>query len=487
MTVTEDTIRMIAQAAVQRAITVGTGLTGYDLEESSKALVPVMTPLRNKLKRVRGKGAPNHEWRAISSFDTGRLSGVSTEGGAPSRVTYAAAPMKNPFRTLVLANDVTFDAEWTGVSLEGSSVAKRRQELLWQLFIVEERALLNWSQYLMVPPSPLVTTSPTGGTVAANTYWVQVTATNADGETTPSAVAKVTTSGTTSTITIQLFTVPNAANYNVYVGSGAVQPSNANMFLQASLSGVNAAQPGYGAPVALVSGGATSSGEVQAPLLTLTLAAPPATGTANPPVANTAVTARDPGTGQAQMYDGFISQSLLNTSGLQGLGSYAGQPAAANGVLALSDIDNALIAMFQTSGADPDTIYVGGILSKRITSQMVALNILRENVGGDGQELADLAVGQRAVRYVNPITGRQIDIVVDRYMPLDTVLFASHELPFPIPGLDRGCAVLTNREYWSVDFAVTQSQYSFANYVMETPVAYYLGGFGVIRGCNPSF
>src|SRR5579875_426821 len=241
MTVTEDTIRMIAQAAVQRAITVGTGLTGYDLEESSKALVPVMTPLRNKLKRVRGKGAPNHEWRAISSFDTGRLSGVSTEGGAPSRVTYAAAPMKNPFRTLVLANDVTFDAEWTGVSLEGSSVAKRRQELLWQLFIVEERALLNWSQYLMVPPSPLVTTSPTGGTVAANTYWVQVTATNADGETTPSAVAKVTTSGTTSTITIQLFTVPNAANYNVYVGSGAVQPSNANMFLQASLSGVNAA------------------------------------------------------------------------------------------------------------------------------------------------------------------------------------------------------------------------------------------------------
>jgi hypothetical protein len=492
VTVSDDTIRMIAQAAVQRAITVGTGLTGYDLEQNSKALIPVMTPLRNKLKRIGlgklVKGAPTHEWKAITSFDTGRVTGVSTEGGAPTRVTYSAVDMKNVFKTITLANDVTFDAEWMGVSLEGSSVAKRRAELLWQLMIVEERALLTYSQNLMVPAAPVLATATTGGAVAAATNWFQVTAVNANGETTPCTIGKIVTTGSTSTITLTVFTVPNATYYNVYCGTGGTQPANAAMYIVPSLSGAgNAPQPGYSASVALASGGTITSGEAIAPTITLTLTVAVPTSGANPPTTNTAISSKDSGNGATQMYDGFISQALLNTAGLAGAGSYVGQPAAATGVLALSDIDNALVSMFQSAGADPTTMYVGGIISKRITAQLIAANIVRENVAGDGNALANLPVGQRAIQYINPMTGRLIDVVLDRYMPLDTILFMSHDLPFPIPNLDTGCAVLTNREYWSVDFAVTQSQYSFANYVNETPVAYYLGGTGVIRGCVPSY
>lgn len=488
-TVSEETIQLVANAAVQRAITMGTGLTGYDLEKSSKALVPIQTPLRNRLKRRKGQGAPKHEWRAIYSFDTARITGANTEGGAPSRVTYGVTPMSNSFRTLAIANDVTFEAEWTGVSLEGSSVAKRRRELLWQLMIVEERAVLNNSANLMAPPAPLLSTAATGGTVAAGTTWVQVTSVNANGETTPGTIAKIVTTGTTSTVTITVFTVPNAGYYNVYIGTGATQPTNASMFLQASFSGSgNAPQPGYMVPVALVSGGTTVSGEAQGPTLTFVLTAPAATGTANPPATNTAITQKDSGTGNPQQFDGILAQVINNAAGNLALGTYVAQPAASTGLLALSDLDSALIAMFGQSGADPTTMYVSAIVSKRITAQLIAANILRLNASpDDGKQLADVTAGQRVSRYLNPVTGRLIDIVISRYIPADTVLFASHDLPFPIPDLEAGCELVTNREYWSVDFALTQGQFSFANYCMETPVCYYLGGFGVIRGCMPSY
>jgi hypothetical protein len=66
----------------------------------------------------------------------------------------------------------------------------------------------------MIPPAPVLATAATGGTVAAGTYWVKVTAKNAQGETTGSAAAKIVTTGATSTITVTIFTVPNATQYN---------------------------------------------------------------------------------------------------------------------------------------------------------------------------------------------------------------------------------------------------------------------------------
>lgn len=69
------------------------------------------------------------------------------------------------------------------------------------------------------PAAPTLTTSTTGGTLAAATnYNYRITAVNAYGETLPSpeASANVTTTGTTSSITISWAAVPGAASYNIY-------------------------------------------------------------------------------------------------------------------------------------------------------------------------------------------------------------------------------------------------------------------------------
>jgi hypothetical protein len=54
------------------------GLTFYDLELGAKFLYPVLTPLRNMIPRVSGKGGIQPAWRAITQINaTGLRFGVS--------------------------------------------------------------------------------------------------------------------------------------------------------------------------------------------------------------------------------------------------------------------------------------------------------------------------------------------------------------------------------------------------------------------------
>ena len=279
-TISDETVALVRQAMADttRAITTASGLIGYELEAPAKVVVPVITPLVNMIPRRKGSGIDIVHWKGITSFDTARAWGTLADGGTPSSVTYKVANMQNTIQTIALMNQVSFQAQWRGRSLEADVRARRTAELLYQLKITEERWLLGASALLMVPPAPVLATAATGGTVAAGTYWVQVTAKNAQGETTPGGATKIVTTGATSTVTVTIFTVPNATQYNVYVGSGASQPANGAMWLQAGISGANAAQPNVGATVTLADGLTTMpSGEVQPGYITVTLTAPPPT------------------------------------------------------------------------------------------------------------------------------------------------------------------------------------------------------------------
>ena len=73
------------------------GLTFYDLELGAKFLYPVLTPLRNMIPRVSGKGGIQPAWRAITQINaTGLRFGVSAadEHGAVS--LFAPLPVAEP-------------------------------------------------------------------------------------------------------------------------------------------------------------------------------------------------------------------------------------------------------------------------------------------------------------------------------------------------------------------------------------------------------
>jgi hypothetical protein len=488
-----ETIALFRQAQEGRTINTTAGLIGYDLEAPAKVIVPVTTPLVNLLPRQKGKGIDVTHWKAITSFDTARSLGALADGATPTQVSYAVANLQNSYQSIALSNAVTFQAQWRGRSLEGDVRARRTAELLYQLKIVEERWLVQGSQLLMAPPAPVVSTAASGGAIAAGTYWLQVTATNAQGETLPSALpgtsagptAVVTTSGSTSTITITLFTVPNAAGYNVYIGSGSTPPANGAMWKQ---TGLTQTQPAFGSSVALANGGTTTSGEVVPPTITVTLTSAPATSGTNPPASNTAKTVVD-GSGNVLMFDGLIAQGLNNatTSNGASLGAQVAQPAAASGILALSDIDAVLMNLYQQAAGDPDLLIMNPVDNVKLTNLVVAAGQLRYVIdAGKASEAAHVLAPFRVTAYLNKVTGREIPIVLDRYCPMGTMLFLSLALPYPVPEIDHAIEIETNQDYWGIDFAVTTSQWQFANYVDETLKVYFLGGLGVLRGIVPS-
>jgi hypothetical protein len=492
--ITDETVALIrqAQAEVTRAgITTATGLQGYQLEAPAKVIVPIITPLRNLFPRKKGTGNPIAHWKAITSFDSARSVGVVTEGALPSQVTYQTADMQNSYKTIALYNSVTFDEQWTGRSLEGDVRGRRVGELLYQLMTREELWLLNASQYLMVPPRPLVTTTTTGGNALdSTTYYVVVTAENATGETTMSSATAITTGasgGNTNTLNITIFTVPFARNYNVYIGT-----TNAigSLWKQASVSGVTyAPQPAYNASVTLTGGGTTTSGEIQGPTVgPLALTAAIAGSGSNPPATNGAKSFVD-GSGNILMFDGVISQGLSNATTANGLtlGAQIAVPASTNGQLALTDIQGLLMNMYNQAAGDPDYLVVHPIVANKITNLTIAAGQTRYIVEASQPEQSGKLVSQyRVTHFLNQATGKEIPIITDRYCPADTVVALPFSIPFPTNDITTAIEVETNREYWGIDYAITDSSYKFGDYVNECCKVYFLGGLGILRGITPS-
>ena len=497
MQISEETIRLVEEALstrqqmpqVTRGITIGSGDFGYNLEAPAKVIVPVQTPLVNMLPRRPGPGINQTNWKAITAFDTNRGWGTLSGNAVPTAVSYNFVSMVNSFHTITKSNSVDFEAQWYGRSFEGDVRARRMAELLYEIKMTEERWLINASSNLMVPPGPCLTTATSGGSIADSTkYWVAVTAVNGNGETTMSTQVAITTGASGSsanTITTQIFTVANATYYNVYVGTGATAPARTSMYLQTSVSGVgNAPQPSVNVLVAINGGGSTASGEVESPIITVTQTAAITLSGTNPPATNGAITFKD-----SIMWDGLIQQALLNTSTSNGLtlGSQVSQPAATNGVLALSDMDNLLVSAYNQAAADPDVLVMNSITHRKLTNLVAQANQTHYIVDStQGRAQGDLTAQYRVTHYLNEATGKMIPIVVDRYCPAHTIVAVPMSIPYPVPEISNAVEVECNQEYWGVDFAVTNSSFSFADYVNTTLKVYFLGGLCVLRGITPA-
>lgn len=496
--ITDETLRLFEQALTTRTqmptdtrgISASTGFTGYVLEAPAKVIVPVQTPMVNMLPRRPSQGIDIEHWKAITSFDTGRSWGTLSGNAVPTAATYSVTAMQNSLQPISLSNSVDFTAQIFARSFEGDLRAMAMAQLLYQLKITEERWIIGASSNVMVPPAPIVTqTAATGGhALDATTYYVAVTAINAQGETTMSARTTYTTpanaGANTGNLVITAFTVPNATGYNVYVGTTNARTS---LWIQAAVSGnTNAAQPGYQTSVSLNGGGSTVSGEVQGPTITLTLTAVIATSAvANPPASNTAVSFVD-GNSNSIMWDGLLAQALNNTGGSLALGSQASQPANANGVLALNDIDNMLVSMYNQCAGDPDILLMNSIVHRKLTNLVAAANQTRYVVESTNGAQGSLTAQYRVTHYLNEATGKMIPIVVDRYCPADSIIAVPLSIPYPVPQISNAVEMSVAQEYWGVDFAVTNSSFSFADYVYETLKVYFLGGLGVIRGITPA-
>lgn len=499
--------------------------TGYYLEPLAKFVQPFDTPVKNMLPRLPSVGIDVEHWRAITSVFNGNgpdpTSFILNQGGTIQKQQYVWVDKQNLLRQIARQDVVTDEAEIYGRMFDPNVRAKIAAKLAPTLMVGQEIWYLNGAQNMWSPPIPNGgATSPTGGSLAANTLWILVTAKNFNGETlawsippysnsSPGALAITVPSGTsTNTISFNIMRIPNSITggsgagsalgsgwtYNVYIGTGSTQPANSAMWLQNATAFVNNTNPSLTGSHALDDPGGVSTGYMN---VTMT-GALVSSGTAYSTVVsagNTAVVATSGGGGtpanQALIFDGLQSLTYLNAGALSTVGeggevAVVKRVADAGGALGKSDIDSWLEAMYFNAHANPECLLVGVKDHKALTNIIMNSTNFRVNVSPSQAGLSDLIGGGRATGWVNQTTGRLMDVIMVPYLTQGTIMALSLTLPFSVAELEGPpLSVRYNKEMWAREYPPDQShmtQWSYAAFANETIRNEYLGGMGVLTG-----
>ena len=484
---TVDMVRNARADITRSGTTLATGFLGYDLKSPAAMLIPFMTPLLNMTPRQMGVGIDTHHWKAVTDFFGGNgpqsVIGSVDDGGTPSFLSRTVTPMSNTFQTIGLQDSLTFQAEWRARSVEGDLRGLLTAQLLYALKLVEENWLITMSDYLWTPPPPLVTTAITGGSLAStNPYWFAITAKTTNGETLSTGILGPYTiaSGSSGSIALTLFTVPNATVYNVYAATAASKPASSAMYLQSASSN-------FGGSTALNQPASPIQGNFAATMTTLTTS-----GTALSTVtANTAIVSLSSGS-LPLTFKGVLGLIYGNTGtvssiGTGGLITQVIQPAASTGYLALSDIQTLFLNMFNNARANPEYLFVSPqdsiTISNLVSTGTNTRIVVNANNASDQN---NLIAGYRVGKILNEVTQRLVEIVPLPYLPQGTIIAGSMTFPYPVAGyMDPPFRVLMNRDYYGIDYEPTRANpttWGYGVYVDETAVIDFLGGWAVCSG-----
>ena len=463
-----------------------TGLTAYDLEAPAKLLFPVLTPLRNAIPRVSGKGGIQANWRAVTGINsTGVMPGIS--GGNRGAVTtdtianYSAA-----YKGLGLEQNVTFEADYAGEGFEDVK-ALAVENLLKSMMIAEEKMILggNASLALANTPTPTLTTGNAGGManislgvgcvalsfegylIASLTSGIvqSYTRTNADASTdtisggtaTPSAQANITANGTgtSSSVSATVAAVAGAMGYAWFWGA-----NSANLALGA-ITTINSVLITSNTPA----GVAVLPGVVNFQALTAT------TNSTN-----------------ALDFDGlltFASNATLNSyQGVQATGNAGtGTPLTADGAGGIVEIDTALQHFWDAYRLSPDTIWVNAQEQKNISLKVLAGSATAAQRFVFNADQGMVAGGTMVRSYLNKFSmdgAKEIPIRIHPNMPPGTILFTTSQLPYPMSNVTNVAQMRLRRDYYQIEWPLRSRRYEYGVYMDGVLQHYFPPSTGVI-------
>jgi hypothetical protein len=446
------------------------GLTFYDLELGAKFLYPVLTPLRNMIPRVSGKGGIQAAWRAITAINTtGLRFGVSSanRGGV---LAVATQDYTATYKGIGVETSVDFEAQYAGQEFDDVRAIGAKTGLE-ALMLGEEAMILGGcaSSSLGVTPTPSLAASATGGTLAAQTWSVicaamtldglmngaiaggvqgQITRTNADGSSDTfgggvakkSANATVVTTGATGLISASVTPVPGALGYAWFWGTAGAETLGAITTINSVIISASA------------SGGQTAS----------------------------SLGAND-NSANVLAFDGLIYQAVKSGSGAYNYTMPSGTagigtPLTSDGAGGISEIDAALKYMWDNYRLSPDAMWV---------SSQEALNISRKILLGSQtaaqrfvfETAQDLVGGGIMVRtYLNRFSmqgGSVVDIKVHPNMPAGTILMTTKTLPYPLAGVGNVVQIRTRQEYFQIEWPLRTRKYEYGVYADEVLQNYF--------------
>lgn len=463
------------------------GITAYDLEAPAKKLYPVITPLRNMIPRVSGKGGIQANWRAVTGINTTNINPGVSQGNRSRVITTSTADYTAAYKALGLEDYVTFEAEYAGEGFDDVK-ALAVQGLLESTMIAEEFVLLGGNNSLALGNTPAATLSSgnTGGTLTGNvSYGVGVVALTLDAYLAASVAGGI----------VQRSNYTNTDGSADIINRGTALPSvqaNVTTAAGANTRTIAATVTAVAGAVAYAWFWGAASGNLSLGAITTInsvsiLAA--ATGTQS----YSSLVAADYSRNDL-VFDGlltFASTSALNSyryvmpTGNAG----SGTPLTADGKGGVVEIDAALKSFWDLYRLSPDTIWVNSQEQKTISTA-----VLEGSANGASRFVFNvdqgvIAGGTLVRSYLNRYTmngAQEIPIKLHPNVPPGTILFTTAKLPYPMSNVGNVMQVRNRREYYQIEWPLRTRKYEYGVYCDEVLQHFFPPSLGIITNIAPS-
>lgn len=472
----------VDRAGFSQSGTATTGLTFYDLEPAAKLLYPVLTPLRNKIPRVSGKGGIQANWKAITAINTQNMRGVVSEGNRGGAVSHTLTEYLAAYRGIGLENFITFEAD---LAAEGFDNARSLAvQILLQSTMLEEESMLlggNTSVALGTTPTPTCTDVATGGTLLANTaYKIGCVALTYEGHkyNTVAAglvpvVTKTNTDGSTDT----------------FGGGVAKQSAIASLSTAADATDTHSIK----ASVTPVQGAVAYAwywGTVNAAGMTIgaitTINSILITGDAIGTQTFGAAGLDADNSKNSLAFDGLYSQIMATGSGAYVKDMATGTPGTgskltSDGAGGITEINDAFSAFWDKYRLSPDIMYVNAQELQDMNAIIIANGgapLIRFGLDANGPTIdAGVVIGS----ILNKIVNKKVALVVHPNAVPGTILFYSDGVPYPLAGIQNILQVRARRDYYQIEWPIRTRKYEYGVYSDEVLQNYFPPAFGIIK------
>lgn len=464
------------------------GLTAYDLEAPAKTIYPVMTPLRNKIPRVSGRGGIQANWRAITGINVQNVKIGVGEGQRGAAISTSTAEYMAAYRSLGLEDWVSFEAEYAA---EGFDDVKARavEGLLRSVMIGEENVILggNTSINLGTTPTPTLLAATTGGTLTTGTLSVICVALCYDAYWDLSGLNN---GATNQQLLLSTAVVPAVVTRTSMDGTTITHGGGSAQKSAAATVSVTGPTGSVGASVAAVRGAVgyawfwgTSGSEVLGAVTSINSVSITAAAAGTQTAAS--LPSSDNST-NTMVYDGILSQIYKPNSGayykaLPTGTAGTGTKLTSDGAGGIVEIEAAFADFWVYYRLSPDVIYVNA-------QQLLDMNKLIIAGGGaplyrfniDGNNPSIINAGAVIGSYLNKITNKQVRIEVHPTMPPGTMMFWSDGLPYKLSGINNVVQIRARREYYQMEWPLRTRRYEYGVYADEVLQNYFPPAFGVL-------
>lgn len=448
---------------------ISTGLVAFDLAAPSKKLFPKETKLRNRIPRKPGIGT-SHRFKVISG-----ISGSSSAAGAPDvypgisdstetrfgaangpqymrgpKISYAGYDVAVPYSQFSLSDQVPWSAQFSGEGYEDYRQLSQTS-VLWASMLMEEKMIIagrgTGSGFLgaLAAPTGVTATARAVGTGeaaitgGATNIYAKVTA---DAGPFGQSVLSTSVSAVSATgvVDIAVPALPaGAIGFRVYVGTHATTlPADSALWYAGRSNG----------GVFTIQGALPTSGVA----------------------AQSVVTSGDT-SAYAAGYDGIIATCLGPNSGyVKNIGAISnGATTPVNGGLNVAnpgaEFFKAFDVMYQANGADPDEILCNGSDRRQLSDLLKTSSSsnYRITVQNDA-EVHSAQVGALVTGLQNEVTGKMLDLSINRFMPQGVMPIISWTLPIPDSNVSDVWEMRLVQEYMGIQWPVSQFAYECSSY-----------------------